>query len=268
MPADTTTSDLRVLRGALRRGRSPRDVLRAVDQLAWLPDGTRERIHGWGIMGQPFDSGHVLGLRRWSASSVGPAYTTVWHRSPEGRWAFWSTEAPEVSCNRYAGERVDDTATTEVKVSWLDGRRVDVAVPAFDLVWQVRLASSPVTRLLNAVAAWMPDRVRRDPRILAGLGPVAGRLLGAGPLGITGGMPNGQRFDMTPYHLWLVDDTSARLRGEDLGRPAPLRTQARIGDFLVPQRGIVAVGTIFLEPLDPRRHSMRLSRAQHRPCAP
>ena len=45
-----------------------------------LPRGDGERYAGYAIMGLPFRSGHVLAMRRSPASSIGPAYTSIWHR--------------------------------------------------------------------------------------------------------------------------------------------------------------------------------------------
>ena len=49
-----------------------------------LPPGSCERVSGYGVMGLPFSSGHVLGLRRWTAASIGDAFTSIWHRDPAG----------------------------------------------------------------------------------------------------------------------------------------------------------------------------------------
>jgi hypothetical protein len=57
-------------------------------ETAGLPAGGGERFAGYGVMGLPFRSGHVLAMRRFPASSIGPACTSVWHRSPDGRWVF------------------------------------------------------------------------------------------------------------------------------------------------------------------------------------
>ena len=49
-----------------------------------LPKGDCERVSGYGVMGLPFASGHILGLRRWTASSVGDRFTSIWQRDPTG----------------------------------------------------------------------------------------------------------------------------------------------------------------------------------------
>jgi hypothetical protein len=44
-----------------------------------LPLGDCERVSGYRVMGLPFASGHVIELRRWTASSVGDKFTSIWH---------------------------------------------------------------------------------------------------------------------------------------------------------------------------------------------
>jgi hypothetical protein len=65
------------------------------------PIGAGERFAVYGLMGVPFSSGHVLAMRRSPASSVGPAYTSVWHRNPNGGWEFWQDQDDEFACPRY-----------------------------------------------------------------------------------------------------------------------------------------------------------------------
>lgn len=62
-----------------------------------------------------------------------------------------------------------------------------------------------------------------------------------------------------PYALWVIAATRAVVAGEDLGSPGPVRPQARLGDFWIPQRGIFALGRAFFDPFDPTRHSSRVA---------
>ena len=55
--------------------KSPAQFAQAAEERPVLPPGDCERVSGYGIMGLPFASGHVLGLRRWTASSVGDRFT-------------------------------------------------------------------------------------------------------------------------------------------------------------------------------------------------
>ena len=73
----------------------PRELVAKVEQSVKLPQGNEERFAGYGVMGLPFASGHVLGLRRWPASSLGKGYTSVWHRNSEGQWTFIQNAPPQ-----------------------------------------------------------------------------------------------------------------------------------------------------------------------------
>ena len=58
------------------------------------------------LPGVSFASGHVLALRCFPASSIGPGYTSLWHRDPDGRWTFYATVPPAQSCARYFGRDI------------------------------------------------------------------------------------------------------------------------------------------------------------------
>jgi hypothetical protein len=239
---------------------TPRDLIAALEQTAQLPDGTRERFAGYGVMGLPFRSGHVLGLRRWPASSVGPGYTSVWHQQPDGRWSFWSTVDPELSCTRYTGEISDDTRVAAIEVDWPEPYRLTITSDEPSLAWEVQVALTRRTRMLGALARRLPRRMRSNQAVLRAMGPMAGWVFGVGRLALTGLMPNGQTFRLVPSYVWLVTASRARLDGVDLGAPAPLPRQAMIGDFRIPQGGLLAIGTVDFNPLDETRHSTRVAR--------
>jgi hypothetical protein len=240
---------------------APGAVARALEDAPGHLDGQRERFRGYGVMGLPFASGHVLGLRRFPASSIGPGYTSIWHRSPDGRWGFWSTTEPEVSCARYTGEISDDTRQTAIRLAWPEPYRLTVAADGPGLTWEVTFAATPASRILSAVAQRLPGPLLAHERVLRVLGPVAGTLLGASRLALTGRMPNRQTFRLMPSHVWMVTASRAQLGATDLGRPAPLPQQATIGDFRIPQKGLLAVGALDVDPLSPARHSTRTVRS-------
>jgi hypothetical protein len=239
---------------------SPREAIQELEQAAVGTHTGRERFRGYGVMGLTFHTGHVLGLRRFPASSIGPGYTSVWHRSPDGGWSFWSTVPPAVSCARYTGDISDDTREAAIRLDWPDPYRMTVDTDEPRLAWEVTVASTPVSRALSAMMPRLPRRVLDNERILRLMGPMAGALLGAGRLALTGAMPNRQTFHLVPSHVWLVAASRAQLDGEDLGSPAPLPRQASIGDFRIPQRGLFAIGDIDFDLLDPNRHSTRTQR--------
>ena len=55
--------------------------------------------------------------------------------------------------------------------------------------------------------------------------------------------------------------SKALLAGEDFGEPGPLAEQAHMGDFMIPQRGILAIGGGYFEPLDEARHLTKATQA-------
>lgn len=212
---------------------------------AVLPAGDDERFAGYGVMGLPFASGHVLAMRRFPASSIGPAYSSVWHRDPGGRWTFWQDRPDEQSCARYFSAALTGTRQVAIEIAWPTDSTLRIAVPDAGLVWSSTLTATPVTRALNAVGRAMPDRAWRSRPVLAAMGPIAGQALRAGRVGMVGTAPNGQSFIANPMRIWVIDESSARLGDEDLGPVGPLEEQARLGDFWIPQRGVFAFGRAF-----------------------
>ncbi len=74
------------------------------------------------------------------------------------------------------------------------------------------------------------------------MGTVAGAMLGAGSVRLTGCAPNGQQFVIIPTLLWLISGSTATLDGVDLGEIGASPTQGQLGDFRIPQRGVFAIG--------------------------
>jgi hypothetical protein len=209
------------------------------------PAGDGERFAGYGVMGLPFANGHVLAMRRFPASSIGPAYTSIWHRDPDGRWEFWQDQPDDRACSRYFSAAVADTRHVAIGVEWTGDATLRLVVPELDFRWSATMASSPVTRLLNAAGRVIPERGWTNARVLSAMGSVAGAALGAGRVGLYGSVPNGQRFIANPLKVWLVVDATVRLSGEHFGPIGALGEQARLADFWIPQRGVFALGRAF-----------------------
>jgi hypothetical protein len=240
----------------------PQRLVEQLEAAPSLPAGSEERFNGYGVMGLPFTSGHILAMRRFPASSVGPGYTSVWHRAADGEWVFYATVSPPQACTRFFGIMASNATETEIRITWAAPFRFRVTVPAAPLDWEVGVGSTAATRLMNAAARLLPNAAWRSSAVLAAMGMVAGPLLGAGRVGLQGSVPNGQRFVANPRIVWAITDSRAVLAGEDLGPPGPVQPQAHLGDFWIPQRGIVALGQAYFEPFDPARHSSRTSGAQ------
>lgn len=112
-----------------------------------------------------------------------------------------------------------------------------------------QLAATPVTRSLSVAGSAVPTSWWRSGPVLRATGAVAGRMLGAGTVQLTGATSNGQHFDANPLRIWAVTASRATVDGEDLGPVGALAEQAHLADdFYIPQRGVFAVGRVFVTP--------------------
>jgi hypothetical protein len=227
-----------------------------LEQAPTLPVGTDERFVGYGVMAAPFESGHLLAMRRFVATSVGPAYTSIWHRTPDGAWTFYADAPPLLCCPRYFGAALKCFVNTPIELRWPAPNRLELEIPSVPLRWTIDLETTFSTRVMNAMSRMMPDRLWRSPAVLALMSGIAGPLLGAGRLQLAGQVPNGQWFVANPMQIWSVRETSATIGGEDLGRPGPLSEQTRLGDFIIPATGLFAIGRAFFETADETRHKL------------
>jgi hypothetical protein len=217
-------------------------MIEQVEQYATPQSGDGDWFSGYGVIGIPFRSGHILALRRFAVSTIGPGYTSVWHRGPSGDWTFYSTIAPDLACARYFGRQIRRNVVSNIDIEWLDSMRLRVLVGT-RIEWDITLRSSLPTRVLNAFAQAVPEPWWQVPRVLRMMGKMAGAVLGAGRINLTGRTPNNQRFAATARVLWSIASTRAVLDGADLGPAGPVAEQASLGDFLIPQRGLFAIAT-------------------------
>ena len=224
----------------------------------------REHFYGYAVVGVPFRSGHILGMRRFPVSSVGPGYTSVWHCDPHGRWVIYQDRGPRVTCPRAFGPAIDDAPTTPIAVDWVapDRFTVDIATAGKRLHWEVPLSESAITRLLGATMSILPRLIRHHPVALAGGGYVAGSLLRAGRVRLNGTAPSRQDFYADLRRIWLIEGSTAAIDGIDLGEPGPIPEQAHLADFWLPQRGLFAIGGSYFTTYDPGRHEKVASRRE------
>ena len=223
--------------------REPAEIVADLERHSELPPGSEERFFGYGVMGLPFRSGHVLGLRRFPASSIGPGYRSLWHRDPDGRWTFYQDQPAELACTRYFGDDVDEVRPGPIRIDWTGPRRIEVR--AGDLEWTMEVASTPVTRILNGTGSLLPAPAWRSPAVLAVMARVAGVALRAGRVRLVGRTPNGQRFIANPLTIWVANRSRATVGSTDLGEMGPAPEQAHLRDFAIPQRGVFVIGRAF-----------------------
>jgi hypothetical protein len=243
--------------------KEPRDLAAEIEAGASLPEGSSERFFGYSVLGLPFRSGHVLALRRFPASSIGPGYASVWHRDPEGDWTFYQSTLPRQACSRYFGELVKENFVQEISVEWTGPRSFKVSSDGErSFVWHVEVTPTTATRLMNALGRCLRRSWWQRPAVLSLMGTVARFALRTGKLRLVGRAPNGQTFLANPFAVWLVSESRATLDGADLGPTGPLPVQARLGEFLIPQRGMFAIGSAFMETFDTERHVATTSQAE------
>lgn len=225
--------------------REPAEYARQAEQNPHLPAAPCERVAGYGVMGLPFRSGHVLGLRRWTASSVGDDYTSIWHRDPAGRWTFYQSAPAEIACTRYFGAEVERVQTGPIALDWEGDRRLHVHTVDGAVDWTIELGSTFTTRLMSIFSSALPLTAWRSRPLLLAMGRTAGRTLGVGRVKLTGMTSNRQPFDANPLRIWFVTSSHAVVEGQELGAIGPLAEQAHLADFYIPPRGIFAVGHFF-----------------------
>jgi hypothetical protein len=203
------------------------------------------------VIGLPFRSGHVLALRRFPASSVGPGYTSIWHRDPSGKWAFYSTVAPEQSCSRYFGSQVQQNVHALIRIEWDGPEKFRVIADCSrPLRWEVRLTQTAASRLMYVAARLVPEAWWQKRFMLRVMASAARLFLGTGRMNLAGRTPNEQEFIANPQKVWLVKSSRAEVNGVDFGPAGPLPEQARLSDFLIPQRGLFAIARSFLKSTD------------------
>jgi hypothetical protein len=233
---------------------TPHDIVSAMLADPVLPPGDDERFVGFGIMGLPFANGHYLAMRHFAATSFGPAYVSVWHRDPSCNWTFYATTPGQQSCARYFGSATpNDAVQCDINVTWTDAWSVRIDLPGL-LQWTACLETTRATRVMSKIAGRLSESAWTNPHMLRRMGRAARRSLDVGEVGLTGRAPNGQCYMMAPKQLWMVADSQVVLAGRDLGPTGPLLRQARLGDFLMPQRGVGMAGSGHFESFDPDRH--------------
>jgi hypothetical protein len=231
--------------------RAPREAVAALEASPRLPAGTWDRFSGYGVLGVGFASGHILALRRIAASSVGPAFTTVWHRDPAGRWTFFVDAEPALTCARYFGSAGRIIREDEIALGWHGPTSFSVRLPGPGIAWAVHLAPAPGARTLAALRQLrdrLPESLRRYAGVERTLATAAGRLLRLDQRTLAGRTPSGHGFRLDTHQFWTIDASTARWRGEHLGPPVTVRTRARLGDFVIPAWGVFTIGDAFFEP--------------------
>lgn len=207
----------------------------------------REHYRGYGIMAQPFESGHVLALRVFHETDHGP-FAAVWHRTPGGAWSMYvDAEDPDIFCPRFFGPILRESGKARISVQWPRGDRLEIRVDEPALEWSVRLRSSVLTRLANRILPRLPLELYAREATLTLVQALADRALGLGPVDLEGTLPAGQGVLVQPRRLFLVGEARASFGGVDLGAPSESAANPTTGSFRWPGKGVLAQGDVYLE---------------------
>lgn len=224
----------------LTRFDEPAEVAAALERGGQVIAGEGDRYSGYAVLGVGFRSGDVLALRRFPLTSQGPAYTSVWHRSPAGRWTMF-TDVADHGCARYFGPALDEVIVGPIRIEWTSPRRVEVAVDGGRrLTWSLLMRSTAITRAFNRIAPHLAPMCARHPRLLGALAAIARVMLRSGPIRFVGTTPSGAVFTGQPWALWVVRASRACIAGEDTGPDRALEESLALGDFRIPRRGLFA----------------------------
>ncbi len=233
---------------------NPPQITEQIEREQILIEGRGEHFSGFAIMGVSFSSGYVLAMRRFPKSSLGKGYTSVWLRDPIGKWTFYQDRPPEFACSRYYGKVLSRIVQTKIEIDWIGSRILVVRLSSEGLSWKIVLEETKATRVINKIAKWMPDSLWQKESIMKAMGKVASIILKTGKLTLAGKVPNGQNFVSNPKLIWLISESKAVFKGQDLGMIHPLPEQIKLGEFWIPQRGLFAIGDAIMESYDPSRH--------------
>jgi hypothetical protein len=225
---------------------TPRDLVAALEASPVLPCGQSDRFAGYGVLGTYFPSGDALALRRFAASSIGPAYTSVWHCDRTGRWVFYQDVMPHLGCGRYFTPAIDAITVAHVRIVWTNARTFSVIVGDV-LEWRVELVCGVCTRLLNAWCRMLPPSVWQSRTAVRCLTTACG-VLRVGRMRLTGTTPGGFQFHARPTTLWRIASSRAVIGGRDTGEACNPRAQVNLGDVWLPRAGLFAVASLQLTP--------------------
>ena len=225
----------------------PSDLAAGMERNAGLLPGAGDRFRGYGVLGLAFLDGDVLAMRRFPATSRGPAYTSVWHRTCDGRWTFFVDIGSDCGCSRYFRPDVVDVVVTPIRLEWPTTRRLTVSIDGGRvLAWSICLCPSVRSRLVTACAPALPLWCQETPAVRRALERLVALTFGLGEFHLAGHTPSGHGFQVTPRAFWHVEASRARLCGRDLGALAALDSQVALADFWVPRQGLFVAGEVHM----------------------
>jgi hypothetical protein len=213
-----------------------------------------EHVRGYGVFGLPLSSGHVLALRVFPVNDFAP-YTTVWHRDAAGAWSIhYDAPRPDIACPRYYGQATRNVQAAHIALEWNGPTELTVRMDQPELIWTVQMRETPALSVLNGISRALPFWTWQHEAFLKPREWVA-RLLGLGTLHLAGVMPSGHFGVLMPQQMYFIARSHVVLDGQDLGVPARVTPNPRIGDVPLPARGVFAIGQAHWTIRDPEEYA-------------
>jgi hypothetical protein len=110
------------------------------------------------------------------------------------------------------------------------------------LEWTLQATETPILRVMNATSPRLPKWTWRSSRLVRAREVLARRVLHMGDIRLSGTMPSGHVGILMPERMYFINDTTAILNGDDLGRAARVTPNPQIGQVPLPARGVLAIG--------------------------
>jgi hypothetical protein len=226
---------------------NPRQIAGRLEARRSIEPAGVERFAGYALLGLAFESGHVISVRRATASSVGPPFSSIWLRSPAGEWSVLTNVDPARSCPRYCGTLPITVGTDDIELKWSGPAEIGITARRARLHLAFRLSRTPATALLGTALRLVPSSVQRRRQTPLRLAAAAARLLGLGDIVLSGRTASSLAWRARPRAIWRVSAAAAVLEGRDLGsvvrlpRASPLGVLAGAGNG-----GLFAAGEIEL----------------------
>jgi hypothetical protein len=213
----------------------------------------------------PFDSGHVLALRVSPQNDFAP-FTSVWHRSPDGAWSIY-VDGPrlDTACPRYWGAATEHVELTEISVEWTGPMDLVVEMADPQLRWIVSMNAGLVVRAANAMSRSLPEPVLRSRPAIRFVEWMSDFLFDLGDITLATPVPNGQDAVVLTRRLFPIVDGSARLDGDDLGKPATESVNPTFGEVCLPARPIFTIGRAYLTIVDDDEYEKSVAELRQEP---
>src|SRR5262249_14280066 len=160
-----------------------------------------------------------------------------------GDWSiFYDAPRPDIACPRYYGAAARQVRRAHVALTWTAPMALRVGMDAPELAWTFSMATTPLLGLVDAVSPRLPLPPRRPRALLRVREWIARRLLRMGELSLSGIMPSGHYGILMPARIFFITEARAVLDGLDLGAPASVAENPRIGGVSLPARPTFAIG--------------------------